>query len=67
MRLVKGLVKTRKYHVRLTNQEAEDLEKAARLERQRRGDPTVGGATLLRELAMPRVRDLLQEAVPAGV
>jgi len=64
---VKALVKTRKYHVRITGQEADDLEKAVRLERRRRGDPTVGGATLLRELAMPRVREILaatQEPVP---
>jgi hypothetical protein len=56
---VKGLVKTRKYHVRVTGQEAEDLERAARIERRRRGDPTVGGATLLRELSMPHVREIV--------
>ena len=62
---MRTLVKTRKYHVRVTDREAEDLEKAARLERRRRGDPTVGGATLLREFAMPRVRELLAETVAA--
>lgn len=56
---MKALVKTRTYHVRVTGQEAADLEKAVRLERRRRGDPTVGGGTLLREFAMPRVREVI--------
>jgi hypothetical protein len=66
VRHMKTLVKSKKYHVRVTGQEAEDLEKAVRLERRRRGDATVGAATLLRELAMPKVRELLAQAAQAA-
>lgn len=55
---VRSLVKKRRLLVRLTAQDADDLEKAARLESQRRGE-IVGESTLLREVAMPAVRDLL--------
>lgn len=59
VRPVKGLVKTRTYQVRVSARDAEALEKAVRAERERRQDSTIGGATLLRELAMPKVREIL--------
>lgn len=58
---MRHLVKTKELKVRLTAQEASDLERAARIEGRRRGE-LVGESTLLRELAMPRVRKLLAEA-----
>lgn len=56
---MKSLVKKQRLLVRLTEQDAADLERAARLESRRRGE-LVGESTLLRELAMPRVREVLQ-------
>lgn len=58
---MRHLVKTKELKLRLTPQEAADLERAARLESRRRGE-LVGDSTLLRELAMPRVRKILAEA-----
>lgn len=55
---MKTLVKKKSVFVRLNRQDAIDLEKAAQLESQRRGE-IVGAATLLRELGMVRVRELL--------
>lgn len=61
---MRRLVKKKELKLRLTTQDAADLEKAARLESQRRGE-IVGESTLLRELAMPRVRELLADAQQA--
>lgn len=58
---MRHLVKTKELKIRLTSQEAADLERAARIESRRRGE-IVGESTLLRELAMPRVRKLLADA-----
>ena len=55
---MKRLVKTKELKLRLSPQDAADLEKAARMESKRRGE-IVGDSTLLRELAMPLVRELL--------
>ena len=58
---MKSLVKKRVANVRLSQQQAVDLERAAKLESARRGE-IIGESTLLRELAMPRVREILQGA-----
>jgi hypothetical protein len=55
---VKSLVKKQRIAIRLSRQEAADLEQAAKLESQRRGE-IVGEGTLMRELAMPLVRERL--------
>lgn len=55
---MKRHVKKERLTVRLSSQEAADLEKAARLESGRRRE-NVEESTLLRELAMPRVREIL--------
>ncbi len=55
---MRRLVKTKELKLRLTAQEASDLERAARIESRRRGE-LVGESTLLRELAMPRVRKIV--------
>lgn len=55
---MKSLVKKKRLLVRLTSQEASEVERAARLESRRRGE-IVGESTLLRELAMPRVREII--------
>lgn len=55
---MKSLVKKKRVLVRLTNQEAADLERAARLESKRRGE-IVGDSTLLRELGMVAVDHIL--------
>ncbi len=57
---MKRLVKTKELKLRLSSQDAADLQKAARIESRRRGE-IVGESTLLRELGMPRVRELLAE------
>jgi hypothetical protein len=57
---MKRLVKKKELKLRLTAQDAADLEKAARIESRRRGE-IVGESTLLRELGMPRVRELLAD------
>lgn len=54
-------VKSNEMKVRLTDQDAADLEKAARLETARRGE-LVGESTLLREVAMPRIRQIARKA-----
>jgi hypothetical protein len=58
---MRRLVKNKELKIRLSSQDAADLEKAARMESRRRGE-IVGDSTLLRELAMPRVRELLAAA-----
>lgn len=56
---MKGLVKQHPVKVLLDGQDERDLARAVKLERERRKDATVGAGTLLRELAMPRIRELL--------
>jgi hypothetical protein len=58
---MKRLVKKKRLLVRLSPQDAADVDRAARLESRRRGE-VVGESTLLRELAMPKVRELLATA-----
>ncbi len=55
---MKRHVKKERLTVRLSSQDAADLAKAASLESRRRRE-IVDESTLLRELAMPRVRELL--------
>lgn len=55
---MRSLVKKRPLFIRLTSQEAADVERAARIESRRRGE-LVGRSTLVRELAMPRVREIV--------
>lgn len=62
---MKALVKKHKVQVSLNAEDAEALARAARLETGRRREQ-VGEATLLRELAMPRIRELLQQAQKAA-
>lgn len=58
---MKSLVKKRRLLIRLTQEDADALEKAARwVSRQRR--QIVGESTLLREIAMPRVREIIKDA-----
>ena len=61
---MKALVKTRKVQVSLNAEDAEALRRAARLETARRRE-LVGEATLLREFAMPRIRELVAVAAAA--
>jgi len=56
--MAKRHVKKERLTVRLSSQDAGDLEKAARLESTRRGE-IVEQSQLLRELAMPRVREII--------
>jgi len=58
---MKAIVKKHAVQVRLSDQDAADLARAARIEARKRGE-LVGDATLLRELAMPRVREILAAA-----
>ena len=62
---VKALVKKHKIQVSLNSEDAEALQRLTKLETQRRRE-LVGEATLLRELAMPRVRELLAQAKAAA-
>jgi len=65
---LKSLVKKKRLLVRVTSQEASEVERAARIESRRRGE-IVGESTLLRELAMPRVREIIaaeQALQPTG-
>jgi hypothetical protein len=55
---MKSLVKKAEFKVKLNREDAADLRRLMELESQRRRE-IVGGGTLLRELAMPRVRELL--------
>lgn len=55
---MKSLVKRTAVRVRLTDQETRDLKQAAQRESVRRGE-IVGNSTLLRELAMERVREIV--------
>lgn len=55
---MRAVVKKHQVQVRLSDQDAADLGRAAKQETKRRGE-LVGEATLLRELAMPRVREIL--------
>lgn len=59
-------VKNKTLMVRLRGQDMADVERAAKLETQRRGE-IVGESTLLRELAMPRVREIVAAAAQAEV
>jgi len=56
----KSLVKKKVLMVRLNPEDAQALERAAQLESERRRE-IVGESTLLREFAMPRVRELLEQ------
>lgn len=58
---MRSLIKKNRLVIRLTAVDAVDLGRAARLESKRRGE-VVGESTLLRELAMPKVRELLASA-----
>jgi electron transfer flavoprotein alpha/beta subunit len=62
---MRRLVKTKELKLRLNPEDAAAVERAARLESQRRRE-IVGESTLLRELAMPRVRELLAAADQAA-
>lgn len=62
---MKSLVKARPVHVLLDEDDVKDLDRLVGREVKRRRDATIGRATLLRELAMPRVRELLAEAQEA--
>lgn len=62
---MKALVKKHAVQVRLSDQDAADLARAARLETRKRGE-LIGEATLLREFAMPRVREVLAAAQEAS-
>jgi hypothetical protein len=54
-------VKEAPFKVKLSNDERRDLLKLVALEKDLRQDAQLGGATLLREYAMPRVRERLAE------
>lgn len=60
--LVKSFVKETKVQVGLNEQDTRDLDKAVLMEQRRLKDSNVGRATLLREFAMPKIRELI--AVP---
>ncbi len=53
------LLKERPVGVLLTKEDMEMLDRLVAIERERRKDLTVGRGTLLRELSMPRVRELV--------
>lgn len=55
---MRRLVKSKELKVRLSPQDATELERAARAESRRRGE-LVGESTLLRELAMPHIRKIV--------
>lgn len=57
--LVKSFVKETKVQVGLNEQDTKDLDKAVLMEQRRRKDPNVGRATILRESAMPRIREII--------
>jgi len=61
---VKRLVKKNSLFVRLNDQDAADVKKAAAIESRRRGE-IVGEATLVRELAMPLIRDIVAKVQAA--
>jgi len=54
-------VKKNEFKVSLDDADAAALRELTRLERDLRRDPELGAATLLREYAMPRVRERLAE------
>lgn len=62
---MKRSVKPRDLKIRLRRKDRNVLEKAARIETARRGIE-VGESTLLRELAMPRVREIVEQAKAAA-
>lgn len=53
--------KVKEFKVGLSREDTAALQDLARLERDVRKDPELGGATLLREYAMPRVHERLAE------
>ena len=60
-------VKSVEFKVSLSPAEAVDLRELAKRERVERDDNDLGGATLLREYAMPRVRERLAELKAASL
>lgn len=56
---MKTLIKKKPHQVLLDDQDSRDLARLVDIERRARRDMTVGGGTLLRELAMPAVREKL--------
>lgn len=58
---MRRVVKNHRVQVSLNATDAADLGRLVKIETQRRGE-LIGEATLLRELAMPRVRELLGDA-----
>lgn len=48
--------------VKLTREERAKIRRATRIERERRQDPDLRDSTLFRELAMPGIERILQEA-----
>lgn len=62
---MRRLVKSKELKMRLTPQDAADLERAAKVESRKRGE-LVGESTLLRELAMPHVRQIVADAEQAA-
>lgn len=61
---MKSLVKDKPVNVLLNDEDDRLLGRAAIVESRRRGEK-VGKATLLRELAMPRIRELLADQAAA--
>lgn len=51
--------------VLLTKEDLELLDQLVASERERRKDPTIGRGTVLRELSMPRVRELVGQKAAA--
>lgn len=59
---VKALIKDKGVQVLLNSTELRDLDRAVALERKRRETVRVSRGGLLRELAMPRIRELAETA-----
>lgn len=59
------LAKDKSVNVLLTREEVELVDRLVESERERRKDLTIGRGTVLRELSMPRVRELVGQKAAA--
>lgn len=63
---MKSLVKAKPVQIMLSDEERRDLDRLVALRKRQEKDATIGRATVVRELAMPRVRELLAAAEKAA-
>lgn len=58
---MKSLVKAKPVQVMLSEEELRDLDRLVAARKRGEKDATIGRATVIREIAMPKVRELLSQ------